>query len=295
MTPRERAMAVLTPGGFVRLAWAEWGPETASRTVVCVHGLTRNSRDFDWLARALAAEGWRVAAVDVPGRGRSGWLRRPEDYGYPAYMAALAALIARLGVDAVDWVGTSMGGLIGMMLAAQPVPSGMNGPIRRLVLNDIGPFIPKAALERIARYVGQVPPLPDVAAVEAHLRRVHAPFGPLSDAQWRHLATHSALPAASGDGYRLHYDPAIAQAFAAGPLEDVSLWPVWEPIDMPVLVLRGAESDLLLPETAAEMTRRGAAASRGVVRARAVAGAGHAPALMADDQIAAIRDFLAAR
>lgn len=300
--PRERSMPVLTPSGFVRLAWLEWGPETASRTVVCVHGLTRNSRDFDPLAQAFAADDWRVVAVDVPGRGRSEWLQRPQDYGYPTYTAALAALIGRLGVDAVDWVGTSMGGLIGMMLAAQA-----STPIRRLVLNDIGPFIPKAALERIAGYIGPrqgegLPHFPDLAAVEAHLRRVHAPFGNLSDAQWRHLATHSAVPApiagrggAGVDGYRLHYDPAIAQVFATGPVEDVSLWPVWDAIDRPVLVIRGAESDLLLRETATEMTRRGAAASRGGVRVRDIAGAGHAPALMAEEQIALVRDFLAGR
>lgn len=285
--PRLRSMPVLSPSGFVRLAWAEWGPESAARTVVCAHGLTRNARDFDDLARDLAGAGWRVASVDVPGRGRSEWLRRPEDYAYPFYAAALAALIGRLGVDRVDWVGTSMGGLIGMMLAAQP-----NTPIRRLVLNDIGAFIPKASLERIAQYVGRDPRFEDFAAVEAHLRKVNAPFGPLTDEQWRHLATHTAARAEDGR-WRLGYDPAIGKAFANAPIDDVALWPVWEAVACPVMVLRGAESDLLLHPTAEEMTRRGAAATAGKVELREIAGVGHAPALMALDQIALVRDFLA--
>lgn len=281
-------MPILSPGGFSRLAWAEWGSETAQRTVVCVHGLTRNGRDFDVLAGSLVEAGWRVIAPDVPGRGRSDWLRRPEDYSYPTYLAALAALIGRLAVSEVDWVGTSMGGLIGMMLAAQP-----GTPIRRLVLNDVGPFIPKAALQRIGDYVGHDPRFDDLAAAEIYLRHVHAPFGALTDAQWHHLAEYSAAPAEPGH-LRLHYDPAIAQAFKTGPIEDVSLWPVWDAIACPTLVLRGAMSDLLLPEIADEMTRRGAAAGRGLVQLRTIADAGHAPALMATDQIAMVREFLAA-
>jgi pimeloyl-ACP methyl ester carboxylesterase len=288
MAPRLNSMPVLTPGGFVDLAWAEWGDEAAARTAVCVHGLTRNGRDFDVLAEALAGAGWRVAAPDVPGRGRSQPLRRSADYTYPVYMAAVSALIGRLSAPAVDWIGTSMGGLIGMMLAAQP-----GTPIRRLVINDIGPFIPKASLQRIADYIGVEQHFDTVAALEAYLRRVHAPFGALADAQWRHLATYSSVAAEAGK-IRLHYDPAIAQAFKAAPLDDISLWPVWEAIACPVLVLRGAQSDLLLEETAAEMTRRGAAAARGLVQLCTIDGAGHAPALMAADQIAIVRDFLAA-
>jgi pimeloyl-ACP methyl ester carboxylesterase len=288
MTPRFEAMPVLTPGGFVQLAWAEWGDKSAARTVVCVHGLTRNGRDFDVLAEALAQAGWRVTAPDVPGRGRSDRLRRSEDYTYPVYMAALSALIGRLAVPQVDWIGTSMGGLIGMMLAAQP-----GAPIRRLVINDIGPFIPKASLQRIADYIGQAYNFDTLADLEGYLRRVHAPFGALTDAQWRHMATCSSAPAEAG-GVRLHYDPAIAQAFKSAPIDDISLWPVWDAIVCPMLVLRGAESDLLLKETAEEMTRRGAAAARGQVQLRTISGAGHAPALMAPDQIAIVREFLAA-
>jgi pimeloyl-ACP methyl ester carboxylesterase len=280
-------MPILTPGGFRQLAWAEWGPDAPVRTVVCVHGLTRNGRDFDPLAAALAAEGWRVVAPDMPGRGRSARLR-PQDYTYPVYAAVVAALIGRLAVESVDWVGTSMGGIIGMSLAAQP-----GAPIRRLVLNDIGAFIPRPAIARILDYAGGERRFDDRAAVERYLRQVHAPFGSLSDDQWRHLAEHGSVPA-EGGGVRLHYDPAIIQALAAGPMDDVVLWPLWEAIACPTLLLRGAESDLLLRDTGLEMTRRGVAAGKGLVRLHEIAGAGHAPALMADDQIATVRNFLAA-
>jgi pimeloyl-ACP methyl ester carboxylesterase len=285
--PRLEHMSVLSPGGFVRLAWAEWGDRRAARVAVCCHGLTRNGRDFDPLAEALAAAGWRVVAPDVPGRGRSEWLKRPEDYTYPFYVAAMAALIGRLAAETVDWVGTSMGGLIGMMLAAQP-----GTPIRRLVLNDIGAVVPKASIERIATYVGHDPRFETLDAVEAYLRHIHAPFGRLTDAEWRHLATHSSASADKGH-LRLHYDPAIAKAFTTGAkVEDVVLWPVWDAVACPTLLVRGAQSDLFLPETAAEMTRRGLAGAAGRVRLQEIADAGHAPALMAADQIALLRDFL---
>ena len=258
------------------------GPADGARTAVCVHGLTRNGRDFDWLARALVGAGYRVACPDVVGRGKSAWLTDPAGYGYPLYLADSAILLAHLGAKSVDWIGTSMGGLMGMMLAAQP-----GSPIRRLVVNDVGPFIPAAALERIGDYVGGDPHFPDMAAAEAYFRKVAAPFGDLSDAQWRHMAEHSVVPAAVG-GYRLAYDPAIGAPFQDSDIGDVALWELWDLIDCPVLVLRGAESDLLLPETAAEMSRRGPKA-----RVVEIPGCGHAPALMADDQIATLLDWLA--
>jgi pimeloyl-ACP methyl ester carboxylesterase len=288
MSPRLHDFSALGPNGFTRIAYAEWGPAAAPRTVVCVHGLTRNSRDFDTLAAALAAEGVRVVAPDIPGRGRSAWLPEAAGYGYPFYVGAMAALIARLNVPRVDWVGTSMGGLIGMMLAAQK-----ETPVRRLVLNDIGAFIPKASLERLAAYVGADPAFDDLEEVEDYLRRVHAPFGDLSDAQWRHLASHGTRVGADGK-LHLHYDPAIAAAFTAKAPEDVALWPVWDLVACPTLILRGANSDLLLPATVAEMTSRGAAGTAGKVETAEIAGCGHAPALMDADQIALISRFLAA-
>jgi pimeloyl-ACP methyl ester carboxylesterase len=271
----------LGPHGFHRIAYAEWGGGGASRTLICVHGLTRNGRDFDRLAAALS-DRWRVVCPDMPGRGRSDWLRA-EDYSYPQYFADMAVLIARVGAMEVDWVGTSMGGIIGMHLAAQP-----NSPIRRLVLNDVGPFVPKAGLERIATYVGKDPRFGTVDELESYLRRVHAPFGPLTDHDWRHMALQG-YRRLEGGGFGLAYDPAIGNAFTANGAKDVDLWSVWDSLPCPVLVLRGSDSDLLLAETAVEMQRRGPPTT--VVE---FAGVGHAPGLMAESDIAVVRDWLSA-
>ena len=201
-TPRIGALRSSVEGGVVSLRWTEWGP-ASGKPVICVHGLTRNGRDFDALARYLSAQGRRVICPDVPGRGISGWLPSGALYAVPNYVAAFLPLLAELGE--YDWVGTSMGGLIGMGLTAVPGIA-----MRRMVLNDIGPFIPRASLERIRDYLQIVPVFADLPALEAHLRRVHAPFGNLSDAQWRHLAEHSARMTAGGR-FVLHYDPAIVE------------------------------------------------------------------------------------
>lgn len=281
MPMTQHTVACLSPAGFHPMAYTQWGREGAERTVVCVHGLTRNGRDFDHLALALS-DGCRVACPDVVGRGRSGWLANPALYGYPQYVADMAVLLARLNVETVDWVGTSMGGLIGMMLAAQP-----GSPIRRLVINDVGPFVAQEGLQRIADYVGKDPVFEDMAAVEAYLRFVLMGFGRLTDRQWRHMAETSARRLPDGR-FGLAYDPGIAAVFKAQPVGPVDLWHLWDRITCPVLVLRGAKSDILTAETAEEMTRRGP-------RARLVtfAGAGHAPALMDEEQIAAVSTFLA--
>lgn len=278
---RRGRVRCLSPGGFHRMAYVEWGAPAAPRPVVCVHGLTRNGRDFDRLAARLAGAGHRAVCPDVVGRGESDWLAEASGYGYPQYLADMTVLLARLDVEAVDWVGTSMGGLIGMMLAAQP-----GTPIRRLVVNDVGPFIPKAALERIAGYVGADPRFADLAEAEAYLRRVHAPFGALAEAEWRRLA-ETSVEAHEG-GIRLRYDPKIGEALRQGALEDVDLWDVWDRIACPALVLRGADSDLLSAETAAEMTRRGPR-----TRLVEIPGCGHAPALLDDSQITLVADWLA--
>jgi pimeloyl-ACP methyl ester carboxylesterase len=276
---RTLALLNLGPHGFHRTRYCEWGDASNPRVVVCVHGLTRNSRDFDALAQALAPH-FRVLCPDVVGRGASDWLAYKQDYGYPLYLSDMAALIARSGADSVSWVGTSMGGLIGMMLAAQA-----NTPVRRLVLNDVGPVVPKAALERLAGYVGKAGDFADMLALETYLREVFAPFGPLTDDQWRHLAQHSARRNADGS-FALAYDPAIGQALA-GPAQDVVLWPLWDVVRCPSLVLRGRQSDVLLEDTAQEMTRRG---PRAILRQ--FEGIGHAPALLSHDQIQLVCDFL---
>ncbi len=272
-------MGALGPHGFHRLNYYEWGDPANSRVVICVHGLTRNGRDFDDIARALSSD-YRVLCPDVSGRGKSEWLTHKEDYSYPVYCADMAALIARSGAKTVDWIGTSMGGLIGMLLAAQP-----NSPIRKLVMNDVGPFIPKASLERLSTYVGKPVSYDSFEAFEQYVRVVSASFGPLSDAQWRHLTETTARRRDDGR-WGTNYDPAIALPFT-GPIADVVLWPFWDQVHCSTLLLRGQESDLLLSETAREMTTRGP-------RAKLVefAGIGHAPMLMADDQINVVREFL---
>ncbi|MFC7551758.1 alpha/beta fold hydrolase [Pseudoroseomonas wenyumeiae] len=214
----------------------------------------------------MAEDGRRVICPDIPGRGLSSWLPDGNLYAVPTYLAALGPLLQELG--SYDWVGTSMGGLIGMGLASIPGNS-----LRRMVLNDVGAAIPAAALIGIGAYLGSEPEFADVAAVEAHLRAIHAGFGPLSPAEWRHLAETSARMMPNGRVV-LHYDPAIAVPMRGAPPADVALWPLWETLKLPVLLLRGAESPLLTAETAERM------ASRPGVTLVTVPGCGHAPALM---------------
>ncbi len=276
----ERSLTCIGPHGFHRLAYYEWpGPKNAP-VLLCVHGVTRNGRDFDMLAASLSAQ-YRVICPDLPGRGKSAWLSDPADYAYSLYMSDMVTLIARLDVEAVDWLGTSMGGIVGMMFAALP-----GTPLRRLVLNDIGALIPKEGLQRIASYIGQDKTYPDFAALETALRTVLAPFGQLSDAQWHHLATYTARRKPDGT-FTTAYDPQVGDRLRNSPIEDVDLWAQWDKITCPVLVLRGEQSDILRRSDAEAMTQRGP-------RARLVefAGIGHAPALMEEDQIAFVRDFL---
>jgi pimeloyl-ACP methyl ester carboxylesterase len=276
---RRGRLRYLVGAAFLEMAWTEWGPQDGA-PVVCVHGLTRNGRDFDALAQALAKAGRRVFCPDLPGRGESGWLPDARMYAPPVYVTALAHLLARLE-SPVDWVGTSLGGICGMMVAAAE-----GHPIRRLVLNDIGSRVPEAAARRIAAYVQQELRFDDLAGLEAHLREVHAPFGTLSDAEWRHMAETSARLLPDG-GLAPHYDPAIGLPFAQAAQGPIELGALWDRVRVPVLLLRGAESDVLEAATAAEMARR-----PGVELAE-VAGTGHAPALVRADQIARVLAFLA--
>ena len=269
--------------GFHRIHYTEWGAADNPRVLMCVHGLTRNGRDFDSFAAAMSSD-YRVICPDIIGRGCSDWLEDKSEYSYPQYLADMTALIARSGVTQVDWLGTSMGGLIGMLLAAQP-----RSPIRHLVVNDVGPLIPHVALQRIAAYVGQAPDFPDLVTAEAYVRQVAAPFGPLNDAQWHHLTVHTMQQRADGR-YAFAYDPGIAQAFREASQADVDLWPVWEQLDLPILVIRGAESDVLRHADAVAMTERGPGSD--LIE---FAGVGHAPVLMDPAQITPVRDWLLAK
>jgi pimeloyl-ACP methyl ester carboxylesterase len=226
-------------------------------------------------------------APDLPGRGRSASVEHGEDYGTPLYLAVSGALIAHLGATDIDWVGTSLGGHIGMEIAAR-----QGSPIRRLILNDFGAHVPAVALQRIGSYHRRVRTFSTMDEVEAHLRAIYAPFGALTDAQWRHLAEHSV--AAESGQLRLNYDPKIVTQFSRPMFLDVSLWRIWEQVTCPVLILHGENSDLLLPETVKEMKRRGIAAKSGMVSSLEIPDCGHAPALMAEDQIRSIEDFLLA-
>lgn len=276
-------MQCASGAGLHRVAYLEWGDPANPRVLVCVHGLTRCARDFDNLARALC-ERYRVVCPDVAGRGDSDWLADPMLYAIPQYVADMVTLIARLDVEQVHWVGTSMGALIGMALAAQK-----DSPVSRLVLNDAGPVIAKVALERIGTYVGAAPVFPSIAAAEQVIRAVAAPFGPHTDAEWRFL-TEVVLRQNADGSYRFHYDPKIAERFRKDmPEGDLELWPVWDAVRCPTLVIRGARSDLLSKATAQQMTQRGPQA-----KLVELPGIGHAPTLMHEDQIAVVRDWFAA-
>lgn len=279
--PRRRSVGCLSPKGLHRVAYVEWGDPRNREVLVCVHGLTRSSRDFDELARALRAR-FRVVCPDIAGRGDSEPLRDPLLYDIPQYVADMVTLIARLDVETVSWVGTSMGGLVGMGLAAQP-----GTPVKRLVLNDVGAVLSKVSLQRIADYTGNAPAFPTIEKAEEYVRAVSAPFGPHSDAQWRFLTENWVRKQPDGS-YRAHYDPRIAERFRVKPPDkDIELWPIYDAIQAPTLLLRGERSDLLSRETAAEMARRGPKAK--VVE---IPGVGHAPTLLHPDQIAIVRDFL---
>lgn len=299
--------------GGHRMAYWQWGQADSAHVIVCVHGLSRQGRDFDVLAGALCAAGeklpggLRVVCPDVVGRGKSDWLKNAMGYQVPAYAADLMALLAHLHagapITALDWVGTSMGGLIGIVVAglqqALPAPPAGTAPLpalRKLVLNDVGPAIEWEAIVRIGMYLGQSGEFDSVQQAADAMWAVSAGFGPHTPAQWLALTQPMLRPLSSAaDGkFRLHYDPALALPFKQSTREatlqgEAMLWQLYDGITADTLLLRGADSDLLSPQTAHAMTQRGP-------RARLVefAGVGHAPTLVADGQVAVVRDFLLA-
>lgn len=279
-----RRVQCLSPAGMHSIAYREWGDAANPRVLLCVHGLTRMGTDFDRLARAMAYR-YRVVCPDVAGRGHSDWLRDPMLYGIAQYAADMVTLIARLDVEAVDWVGTSMGGLIGVVLAGQP-----GSPIRQLVLNDVGPRLGLPALARIGNYVGQAVSFGSADEAATFVSQVAAPFGLKTHAEWLELVAPTLR---EQDGrYVFRYDPAIAVPFkattpAAAAAGEAAMWSLYDRIAARTLLVRGAESDLLTAETAAEMAGRGPRPQ--VVE---IAGVGHAPTLMPPEQIAPLREFL---
>ena len=266
--------------GFHKLHAVQWGRRRSGRVVICVHGYSGNGRDFDFLAQRLARDA-RVVCPDIAGRGRSAWLPTPLAYHFPQFLADLRALVSQLGEASVDWVGTSMGGLLGMLLAAEP-----RSIVRRLVLNDVGAFVPARSLAAIGRNLQSAQRFDSLAGLEDHVRRTHRDWGPISDAQFRHLVKHAArrFP----DGYAMHYDPQIASLVQPVPFAPgLSFWDAWHRVRCPVLVVRGQRSSILPRELLRTMVH-----AKPHTEVLEVAGAGHAPSLMEGRQIEAVAEFL---
>jgi pimeloyl-ACP methyl ester carboxylesterase len=279
--PRKANVAVPIDGVLKHMAVHDWGDEKNSRVVICVHGLSRNGRDFDVLADALSKD-FRVLCPDVPGRGESDWLASTEQYAIPVYAQFMQAMLTEFGVTAYDWVGTSMGGLIGMVIAATPGSS-----MRRFVVNDVGPVIERVALNRIAMYVGNNPVYSSYPDVFAAARPFLSTFGPLSHEQMNHMIATSVQ---KRPDWRWEYkmDPRVGDAFRAslaGP--EVDLWPLWAGVKQPVLILRGANSDLLSEATLAKMIEMHPNA-----RALTIADTGHAPMIFDAPTVSAVAAFL---
>jgi pimeloyl-ACP methyl ester carboxylesterase len=282
--PRLHHVQCLDSRGLHRMAYWEWGDAANPRVLVCVHGLSRQGRDFDVLAEALSDQ-YRVVCPDVVGRGRSDWLTDPAAYQIPAYVADMVTLVARLNASTLHWVGTSMGGLIGIGLASLP-----HSPVARLVLNDVGPVIQYEAITRIGSYLGAPIRWDTVDQAADYMGAISKGFGPHTREQW--LALTRPMLVADGSGWKPHYDPAIAVPFKAitptmATAGEALTWQAYDAIRCPTLLLRGADSDLLSPATAQAMGSRGPKAGL-----REFAGVGHAPTLVAADQVAAVREFL---
>lgn len=282
--PRLNTVQCLDPRGLHRMAYWEWGDAANPRVLVCVHGLSRQGRDFDTLAQALCQH-YRVVCPDVVGRGRSEWLKDPSGYQIPAYVADMVTLLARLNAQELHWVGTSMGGLIGLGLASLA-----DTPVRKLVLNDVGPAIEYASLQRIGTYLGLPAHWKSVDEAADALQAISTGFGPHSREQWLALTRPLLVP--DGAGYKPHYDPAIALPFRAVTPElakagEAMLWAGYDAIRCPTLLLRGADSDLLGRATAEAMTQRGPKA-----RLHEFPGVGHAPTLVQPEQVEVVREFL---
>ena len=286
-----KSVQCLSLAGLHRMSYKEWGDANNPNVLVCVHGVTRVADDFDSMARALAND-YRVICPDIVGRGRSGWLKNPQLYRIPQYVSDIVTLLARVLPEgerqSVDWFGTSMGGLIGLGLASLP-----DNPVRKLVLNDIGPVLAPVALQRIGDYIGQDLRFDSFEAGAQFVRDVSLTFGQHTEEEWHKLATDVLRQDKDGKWVR-HYDMGLALPFRSATPESAAadeamLWAAYDAIQCPTLLIRGAESDLLSPETAAVMTQRGPKAT--LVE---IPNVGHAPTFIHDDQIAIVKKFLLA-
>lgn len=287
MSARRHTLQCISPTGLHTLSYKEWGEPDNPAVLVCVHGVTRVADDFDVLAERLQHD-YRVICPDIVGRGESGRLRNPMDYQVPQYVSDMVTLIARLNVAQVAWLGTSMGGLIGMGLAALP-----GSPVKRLILNDVGPVLQPDAIARIAQYIAKELSFDNLTEAESYVREVSASFGPHNDAQWQKM-TRDVFRQHEDGKWRRNYDPALVQPILKSTpemaaLAQTMLWAAYDAITCPTLLIRGEESDLLSLDTAQAMQQRGPKASL-----HQFAGVGHAPTFVHPEQIQVVAEFLAA-
>lgn len=275
--PREGFLLCLATDGFHKVNYMDWGNPASKKTAICVHGVSRNGRDFDYLARALAAQGYRVICPDMPGRGKSDWLPIATDYNMPLLATILTSFINMHPSNELLWVGTSMGGILGMLMASRA-----NTPIKKMILNDVGPHLDSEPLKKILQYLSIMPTFKTRELAKNFLSQILSPFGIKTDEHLEHLTTHSFFKN-NQDEYQLAYDPKILALFQ---VEEADLWPFWEPISCPTLVIRGQNSPILTSQTAAKM------AEKSNVDLVEFAGVAHAPALMDEDQIMTILNWL---
>lgn len=277
---QKKSFLSLSTSGFHKVSYVEWGSFNTARTIICSHGLTRNGRDFDFLAEYLSTDS-RIVCPDLIGRGASDWATDAHLYNQAQYLIDMTALIARLDANSITWIGTSLGGMLGMYLASQE-----NSPITSLILNDVGPVVPRAAIARIAKYAGNDPTFPNIDVAKQYMQRIFATGEKLSDEIWNNLTLHSVTQQSDGS-YRLAYDPKISSSMLKFWFTGVHLWSIWDRIRCPVLTLWAEKSDILLPDTIDKMRRSGPKTE--VVK---IPNCGHAPSLMTKDQVEIISKWL---
>ena len=270
-----------SPGNVHRVRWTEWGDSDNPSVLFCAHGLSRNARDFDYLAKAIQ-KNYRVVCPDYPGRGISDWLINKSHYNNDQYIKDSLAIIDYLDFDKLDWVGTSMGGLIGMAVAAR-----QDNAIGKLVINDVGPFIPGSALNVIGDYLGDHPDFTNRDDAINYFKQTYASFGRLNHEHYEHFVDHGVSKNHHNERLSLNHDPAIIDQFVSAIPGKFECWEIWEKISVPVLILRGAKSGLLLAQTVEQMKH-----IHGFADSVEFSDCAHAPSLMVPEQINVIADWL---